>query len=370
MNLYDNRLVGLLAVMLFGMSDVLFSVAAIGQTVSHGSAIAVEKPFKAPASDKDKKPRGLSGMDCLGKDGDQSRECLVVNDEETFVEVAVLTGKTMRPTGTTIAIVEKGEAGVGILGTPRIAKCGEKGKFAELDGEGISVFGDYVYVISSHSCSSAGKYKPSSYLISRFKMASSTAFVSGAAPAAVERTWRGGDMLVSSGAAAAYGLPKKEGTNIEGIAVVGDHLYAGLRTPTSGGSAYLVRAPVTALFAPGKDPLAANTVETRTLDFGNNTGVRDFASMIDGSLLILTGPTIEQAGVEYQVWHLPAPVWTSKPVARVVVKTDAKAKKPSEVAKAEVITVVRQVGPKVNVIVGYDNVDDGAPTEHEIVLGP
>lgn len=353
-----------------GLSMASADVAA--QAISFGTPLAVDGKFTAPATDADKKhekARGLSGIGCLGKDSDPSRECLVVNDEETFAEVATLTPLGLKPTGNVLAIVAQSETGKGVVGTERVAPCPERDdKFSELDGEGISIASDYVYIISSHSCSGKGKYKPSSYLISRFRPVSTDKFQSPPASIVVERTWRGADMLVMSDVGSAFGAPKTSGTNVEGVAVVGSDLYAGLRTPVVGSEAVLIKAPTDALFTPGKDPLARDAVATRTLNLGKNAGIRDLARLSDDSLLILSGPTLEQPDVEYVVWHLPKPIWTSEPSARLIVKTNAKAKKPEETPKAEAMAVLAESGSKVAVVIAYDNVDEAAPTKHELEL--
>jgi len=354
------------AVMMAGFAKV---DRCFGQAVSYGTPINVETKFTAPASDEDGKPRGISGMACLGKMTDQTRECLVINDEETFAEIAVLKDRSQRPTGKVLSIVSRGETGKAIVGTARDGVCDGKGKFGELDGEGIAVAQEYAYIISSHSCSGSGKYKPSSYLISRFRFAGSAGFLSGAS-VVVERSWRGADMLIHSSAGFAYGKPKGSGTNIEGVAVVGEHLYAGLRTPMVKTAAVLIRASVNALFELGKEQLSAEQVETRPLSLGENAGIRDLAALNDGSLLILSGPTLEQSEVDYQIWRLPAPIWSSAPLPLAIVKTNAKAKDSGQVPKAEALTVIDQSDNRVVVLVSYDNIDEGAPTIHEVNLNP
>ena len=162
-------------------------------------------------------------MTCLGKAGDAKRECFVINDEETFGEVAILTDDGLKPTGKVLQFTRKGESGEGVLGTVRDPKCGDEGKFGELDGEGVGRAGDYIYVVSSHSCSGGGKYKPSSYLLVRFKPASLNSFI-GDTPPAVERTWRVADALLASEVKSAYGDKKGKGTNIEGIAIAGERV--------------------------------------------------------------------------------------------------------------------------------------------------
>jgi hypothetical protein len=48
--------------------------------------------------------------------------------------------------------------------------------------------------------------------------------------------------------------------------------------------------------------------------------------------------------------------------------TKVKAKDKAEIPKAEAITIIEQAGDKVVLIVNYDNVDEGAPSRHEINL--
>jgi hypothetical protein len=358
-----SRSLSVFAAVVALLSNIDLSLA---QAVSWGTPLDVTGKYDAP--DSGDKARGISGMACLGTDGDEKRQCLVVNDEETFAEIATLKDGKLTPTGKKLRIVVHGETGEGIVGAQRIADCGGTGKFSEVDGEGVAVAQGYVYIASSHSCSGGGKYKPSSYLLSRAKLVGPEEFPHGNS-AAVERSWRGADMLFHSDVGNAFGKPKEVGTNIEGIAVIGEQLYAGLRTPVGGASAFLVRAPVGALFAPGTDPLSKDLVRTRSLALGKDTGVRDLAALADGSLLILSGPSVNQ-DVDYTIWHLPNPVWSAQPTALVIAKTNAKAKNNSEIPKAESLTVIAESGTKVAVVVNYDNVDEGAPARHELDVRP
>ena len=114
-----------------------FSPSAFAEESSLGITIPVDPHYTAPASDKDGKARGISGMTCLGKAGDAKRECFVINDEETFGEVAILTDDGLKPTGKVLQFTRKGESGEGVLGVARDPKCGDDGKFGELDGEGV-----------------------------------------------------------------------------------------------------------------------------------------------------------------------------------------------------------------------------------------
>jgi hypothetical protein len=317
--------------------------------------VKVSGHFKAPSSDKDGKARGISGMACLGKAADASRECFVINDEERFGEVVTLTKDGLAATGKAIDFVEKGEAGKGVLGVARDQVCKdkhgviEKGKFDELDGEGVAIASELVYVASSHSCSGGGKYKPSSFLLVRFKVNSVTSF---------------------KGVKGAYGKPKGEGTNIEGIAVIGDRLYAGLRTPVKPDVSFIVSAPVDDLFASGYEGLGDGVVvETIPVELGANAGIRDLAALRDGRLLILSGPAVEQADVEYKLWLLEKPVAGAARHALATITTSAKGKD-GERAKAETIAVLDETADRLKLLVLYDNIDEGEPTQYEISLPP
>jgi hypothetical protein len=344
------------------------------QDVIAAIPIKVLGHFKAPSSEKDGKARGISGMACLGKATDASRECFIINDEESFGEIATLTSDGLIATGKTIDFVEKGEKGKDIFGVARDPMCRdkkgvvEKGKFDELDGEGVAIAGDLVYVASSHSCSGGGKYKPSSFLLARFRVSSPNSF-EGNLQAKVERSWRLADALLSSEVKNAYGKPKGEGTNIEGIAVIDGRLYAGLRTPVNQNVSFIVSAPINDLFAPGLEGLRDGVVETIPVTLGANTGIRDLAALDKGRLLILSGPTVEQADVDYKVWLLekPAPVAAPHPLATIT--TSAKGKN-GERAKAEAIAVLDETADRLKLLVLYDNIDEGEPTQYEIALPP
>jgi Protein of unknown function (DUF3616) len=338
--------------------------------VSVGTSVPTLAKYQA----NDDKPRGLSGMACLaekpaaGGGGDLVRECVAIIDEESFAEIAILSEKGLKPTGST---VELSEAKPDITGAQRVAPCKKADKdFGEFDGEGIAIADGYVYFTGSHSCSGKNKYKPSSYLLARFKHSSATSFLDG--NPAVERTWRGADMLLNSPVKDSYGAEKGKGTNIEGLAVTGGRLYVGLRTPVGGNEAYILSAPVAKLFASGQQPLDANSVKPISLKLGEGTGIRDLAALQSGGLLILSGPTIEQEEIPYRIWHLPPPLDPNGAglTELAIIKSKAVAKK--GLPKAESITVLQEspATKKITVLVNYDNIDEGAPARHELTLKP
>lgn len=322
------------------------------------------------------KPRGISGMACLGKAADASRECLVINDEERFGEIVTLTKDGVAATGKTIEFVAKGEAGKDVRGEVQNPNCkdtngvvAKPSKFDELDGEGIALVGSTLYVASSHSCTGGGKYKPSSFLLSRFKANSLTSF-KGASPPVVERSWRLADVLLGSDikeVKEAYGKPKGSGTNIEGIAVIGDRLYAGLRTPTGSSKAFIVSAPVDDLFASGSDRLGAGLVDTFEVDLGDNTGIRDLAALSGNRLLILAGPSVKQDGVGYSLWLLEKPA-NGAAKKRLSTVTTSTMGGDGEPAKAETVTVLEETPDRLKLLVLFDNINEGEPTLYDISL--
>jgi len=343
-------------------------VESLAGSVSAGDTIPVLGKYTAPKSDEDGKPRGISGMGCLGAASDPTRECLVINDEETFGEIVVLGKDGLRPTGKAVTLTHKKDPIDSILGSEQTANCGETGKYGDLDGEGVAIEKIYVYVVGSHSCSGGGKYKASNYLLVRFKPASAVAFV-GTSDPVIERSFRLADMLLLTPELRdAFGRPKAQGTNIEGLAVIDGTLYAGMRTPVDNGTAFIASARTDDLFAPGHERLTAAGKPIR-LSLGPNTGIRDLAALANGGLLILSGPTTNQADVGYKIWYLPKPLSTSAPTELVTVTTSARPKDDADVAKAESITVTSESDDRVTVIVNYDNIDEGAPASHQLRIG-
>jgi Protein of unknown function (DUF3616) len=81
-----------------------------------------------------------------------------------------------------------------------------------------------------------------------------------------------------------------QGVNIEGLAILDTHLYAGLRGPVVGDSAFLIRFNRDAVF----DTEQAKG-ETVAVALGKGNGVRDLAA-VPGGLLILSGPEDDEIG--------------------------------------------------------------------------
>ena len=221
-------------------------------------------------------------------------------------------------------------------------------------------------MVGSHSCSGKGKYKPSSYLVARFKAHDSNHIVGNGLPV-MERSWRIADMLLASDVRMAYGRKKEIGTNIEGIAISGGRLYVGLRSPNINGDAFIVSAPVKDLFAAGSQGLKNELVSTINVRLGANTGIRDLAALKDGRLLILSGPTVSQLDIGFKIWLLGKPAMGAQ-LRLLTELTTQTVTENGEIAKAETIVVIDEKDTSFSVLVLYDNIDEGRPILHSIVF--
>ncbi len=331
--------------------------------VSTGEPIAVARPF-ARVETKDTTPRGMSGLACLPPIAGV-RDCLAVNDEERFAEWARLDGQTLTPTGQHLQLLtptkkQKDD----IVGTRPRGLCDREDDFGEFDGEAIAIAEDRIYVTGSHACSRAkGKFRPSSFILAR-----APAMAQPIAAKEVERTWRLADIIGNSHLASAFGQAGKEGAGIEGMALVGNRLYLGFRTPATTSTATILSVEVTELFQAGDQPATAKP-EVLTLALGPNTGVRDLAALEDGRLLVLSGPADSAAGA-YVLHLLTLANGASRPL--VELRTPARGEKKDrggrEIPKAEAIAVLEQTPDAVTLLVMYDNIDDGGPRLHRIKL--
>ena len=329
--------------------------------VSTGAPVPVARPF-ATVETKDTTPRGMSGLACLPA-VTGVRACLAVNDEERFAEWASFDGQTLTPTNQRLQLLTPAKKQKDdILGTRPRGLCDREDDFGEFDGEAIALAGGRIYVTGSHACSRAkGKFRPSAFILAR-----APAKAKPLEAKDVERSWRLADMIGNSPLASAFGKAGDEGAGIEGMALVGNRLYLGFRSPATASTATILSFDVTELFKPGNQP-ATSKSEVLTLALGPNTGVRDLAALDDGRLLVLSGPADSAAGA--YLLHLLTPAnGTSHPL--VELRTDAMGEKKDrggrEIPKAEAIAVLEQTPDAVTLLVMYDNIDDGGPHLHRI----
>jgi hypothetical protein len=298
----------------------------------------------------------ISGIACVPA-GSGLRHCLLVNDENAGAQFVSIEGTTITP-GPEIRLVGASPSAETLGAAPTEHRCSEgKGRFFELDGEGVAYAAPYFYVIGSHGCSRRGsKFKPSAFVLARIRFDGSSP-PTGREP--VETTYRFSDALRGAGTVGAFfavdlqSRPKgarSRGLNVEGVAVIDGTLYAGLRAPTLDGEAFLVTATVDALFAPGHEALRA-APKVIPIATGKRTGIRDLTPMPDGRLLILTGPAQEQE-VGYGLMTFDPRSGAATPVGRLPELREAE-----DEGKAEAIALLEPG----RLLTFFDSLPNGAP---------
>lgn len=317
--------------------------------------------FSTSGTDK-AKPRGVSGLACIPSDQAATR-CLAVNDEVRYAEWAELQGDTLKATGLTVQLISKGKDQKDVIsGTPPSDICKEKDDFDEFDGEAVAISDGWAYVVGSHACSrKKGKFKPSSFVLARFK-------TSGIAAAPeVERTWRVSDLIRNSALKGHFGRPGEGGTNIEGLAIVEDNVFFGFRTPSQTAGPFILRASLKSVFDGGSGTSEAEP-KLIELKLGVGVGIRDLAALPDGRLLVLSGPSME--GSAPYLLHVLSP-----DTGAIRTLVELRAGQPGkdedgkdQLAKAEAIAVIGWKPSEVAILVLYDNINDGGPRMHTIDL--
>ena len=163
------------------------------------------------------------------------------------------------------------------------------------------------------------------------------------------------------------------GLNVEGMTVIGESLFLGLRAPSLKGKAFIVRVPIPSLFVDDK-PLPTPTV--LEVPFGDGIGVRDLIALPDGRLLVLGGATEDQAQTSYPVfllapdhrtirqrWEL-APLWHKK--GRAIERSKPGDK--DEMAKAEAMLLLGEDHDALRILVMFDGIENGGPREYKLQI--
>lgn len=293
---------------------------------------------------KGKETKDLSGIACATATG-FPRTCVIIDDELQAAQVVTLTDGAIDAGGRRLI--------------PLIDDTFD-GKPVELDGEGVAFADGWFYVIGSHGRPRSDKpppeikagFKASSKLI-RFKL-------NAAATAAR-------DLAVSTKLATLIAnepqfVPyrdkelEKGGVTIEGVAVVGDRLYAGFRGPVVEKQAIILSAPLGYLF--GDQPAQAE--RPVSVKLGKSRGVRDLAAF-DGGVLILAGPVSSESGTYSVRW------WDGKSDQTKKLKDlpDYKSKKGKQ-WKPEALLPLDRNKKGVRVLLLLDSAKDGKPREVRI----
>jgi len=346
---------------------VICCAAACGAVPSFGEALRplqavqpylVDPPFLEKNNGKEKIAEDLSGAAC-----DPSGLCLAINDQSRSAQFFVI-DRGHIAAGKRAPLIDDdpspdtlGAKPTATPGTPLAKGClDEEPIFTDLDGEGVAYAKPFFYIVGSHGCSRQGnEFVLSSFILARLRVDENGARI-------VQTTYRLADALRTApkiGPFFGKHLLQEDGVNIEGLAVIGEDLVVGLRSPTIEGHAFLVSVKVNALFAPGHESLKA-TPDVIPIELGCNIGIRDLAALPDGRLLVLAGPAQEQ-------WHIPFSLFTVEPkaggeVKQIAILEDVFEKKKR--AKAESVTVLG-VDP-LRLLIFFDGPKNGAPREYVI----
>ncbi|MCG5235909.1 DUF3616 domain-containing protein [Xanthobacter oligotrophicus] len=318
-------------------------------------------PFRTEDGNDNKANAALSGAACVPS----TNRCLVVNDEGRFAQFFEIDGTTIVP-----------KEVIGLLPARDDTK-----KIKELDAEGVDYVAPraagapgYFYVTGSHGLSRNGKKQPSRYHVLRFPVDPPTGrptfpFDAETVAPQIKSATTLGPAIAKLPEIGQF-APKKldeNGVTVEGLAILGDEALFGLRGPCIAGNAFVVRAPVEALFSGA--PL---TAKASRLALGDNVGIRDLARVQDG-VLILSGRSNDARGTAAFNCEQPGPApipdaqvwfWSGKdgdparPLGTLpgVPKSD----------KAETLLVLGEDATHYRVLVWFDGIADGGATEFSI----
>lgn len=334
------------------------ALLAAGPVSARAEPLTPLRRLATPDDFDGKKPgraaRDVSGLACMPVPNGQ-RRCLLINDESAFAQFATLAEGGLLP-GARVDLVGDA-ASPQTLGTAPTGLCDKPGRFAELDGEAVAYAAGAFYVAGSHGCSRRkGEFRLSAFLLARL-----TVDANGMPSASPQLSYRLSDMLRRAGEAAPFfgrRLGDQNGLNIEGLAVTGGMLWAGLRAPSVNGRAYLVGAPVEELFSAGHAP-ATTAPRVLPIPAGDQRGIRDLAALADGRLLALVGPAQEQ-DVPFGLLLIdPARPEAALPLGELPARKNA---------KAESLTILEQAGDQLSLLIGYDGPRNGAFEIYKMTL--
>ncbi len=303
----------------------------------------------------------LSGAACVGS----TNHCLAVNDEKKYAQFFDLEERTIVPGEIVRLLPDKVD--------------GQKMK--EIDAEGVAYApargGDsqaYLYVTGSHGLSRSGKLQASRFMLFRIPVDGETGrptfTVDGDKPAPeIERTALLRETIRNTdGLEAQAEQPlDRNGVTIEGIAVEGDSLLLGLRSPCLAEQALILHVAVGGLFQD-----AAPTGAISRLALGDNVGIRDLAKVGDG-LLILAGRSDDARGDqtltcgEERVPPAPLPsiwFWSGKEGGAA----ENLGRLPGVTAgdSAETLLVLSEADGAYRVLVLFDGTANGDPAEFTV----
>jgi Protein of unknown function (DUF3616) len=329
----------------------------------------------ALTDDKGKPGKDLSGIACMPP-ADGARTCLVIDDQGRFAQFASIEGNRVAG-GAKLPLIGKKPSDATLGRKPKGADCSEgKAKFADLDGEGVAFAAPYFYIAGSHGCSRHGnKFILSSFMLARVRVDRQGRVAdqddtpvdpAQLGPEHVETTYRLAATLRTAPRVGGYfgrDLNGADGLNIEGIAVSGVRLIAGLRAPVVKGNAFLVSVKLDHLFSRDSSPPPAD-IRVIPLQLGKNAGVRDLAALDDRRLLVLAGPAQEQKKVRYGVFLVDLASSTGPEFLATLADIEEDGKR----GKAEGILILEASPPTLRVGILFDSLPSGGMREYQLPL--
>ncbi|WP_336487496.1 DUF3616 domain-containing protein [Methylobacterium nigriterrae] len=343
--------------------DLLAAVPAAAASPAYTGTEFAAKGLRTDGKDGLEPAHDVSGIACLPPDGQGRRSCLVVNDQDTYAQLATLDGERLQG-GDLVFLVDKDRKRAIRGRKPKRLGCSRgKGGFRDLDGEGVAYAAPYFYVVGSHGCAR----KDRTAVRSAFVLARLRVDPDGVPPSndfgSVEATWRLNEILRRDPVVGPhYGRDldkQQDGLNIEGVAAIGDRLFFGLRAPSIGGKAFVLAVRADELFAPG-DAVSGATGERIALDLGEGVGIRDLAALDDGRLLVLSGPTLQQPDIPFRVYAAEA-----KPQGRLELLTALKDVPTGRDERAKAEGILPLDGQARRFLVLFDGLRNGGPWLYE-----
>jgi hypothetical protein len=334
------------------MSFLVKAIAVIGLLVHFSTAHAQDDiwPVKGKLLGKnEKKSENVSGIACTA-DGGFPRSCLVIDDERQSAQfVAVLDGEIAA--GDSVPLIQD--------------RFGDKQ--LELDGEGVAYAGGAFYVIGSHGHPRDRNRKLDPVRDREeinAKIAASSQLIRIRVNARDGHALTNGDVVETRSSTelkkiiAADPTLKRfvdqrlddNGVTIEGVAILGDRLFAGFRGPSlDNGQAAILSVRLDSLFEGG-----APEPRLHRLSVAQGQGIRDLARFGEG-LLVLAGPSVEDE-VPYVVY------WWNPSHDRLQRLADiTKATGAGEDRKPEAILPLDQGPSGLRVLVLLDGAEEGEP---------
>lgn len=302
-----------------------------------------------------KKSRDVSGLACATASG-FPRICLLADDETQGAQIVVLhDGRLVA--GDFIRLIDDDFGGEPL----------------ELDAEGVAYAEGAFYVAGSHGRprhrDGGGADAESTAKAAATRKIFRLRFPPGAVdevgrltgPVAITpSTALSGYLAAQPELAASFdGALDADGLNVEGIAVQGGRLLAGLRGPVMpDGKAAILSLPLAALFDG-----AAGSAELHRVDLGDRRGVRDLTAF-EGGFLVLAGPVKDPPGGGISAGDYEAVWWDGAATTKRLGGLPSFGAK----VKPEALLPLGRANGRLRLLVLFDGPEEGAPRMVEVDL--